>query len=479
MPSSYSPRFGFELPATNELPGIWGVTVNTSITSLIEEATQSVSVITNPNADQALTIPNGVSSPNRAGWIVIDGALTANRTVTLPAGNRTLVVENATSGGFNVLFKGTTSGTVTVAPGMAMLVRIVGSTITALSPAVPNLTATTATIGTLSAGFSDGAVGTPSIGFSSDTDTGIYRIGANQIGFSTGGAQRLSISTGSVTSSLNLNISKSNPEIAIDPPSVSERLFAFKTNGSARWAIRCRNVAESGGNTGSPLSLARHDDTGALLGWGFTVNRDTGHWIFNGLAPLADTTVRIVTKTDVASERALNLVNANDDPLASVGIDFNSGGGGGTRASIDGGRSAFSTLSGRLVFSTYFGSTKNAVLTLERDQSAAFTGAVTAISFTPTSDRRLKTDIERIGSSLDRIEQIIGCTFTMFGKRKAGVLAQDVAAVLPEAQSETTIPLPGGGNALGVDPMAVIGLLVEGIKELRAEVRKLKEAGNA
>jgi hypothetical protein len=41
----------------------------------------------------------------------------------------------------------------------------------------------------------DGAVGTPSVSFTSDTDTGIYRIGANSIGVAANGAKVLDIST--------------------------------------------------------------------------------------------------------------------------------------------------------------------------------------------------------------------------------------------------------------------------------------------
>lgn len=47
----------------------------------------------------------------------------------------------------------------------------------------------------------DGAVGAPSISFSNDTDTGIYRIGADSIGITTAGILRLTISTG-ITSTL-------------------------------------------------------------------------------------------------------------------------------------------------------------------------------------------------------------------------------------------------------------------------------------
>lgn len=43
----------------------------------------------------------------------------------------------------------------------------------------------------------DGAVGTPSISFGSDTDTGLYRIGANDLGLSAGGALQLELNASS------------------------------------------------------------------------------------------------------------------------------------------------------------------------------------------------------------------------------------------------------------------------------------------
>ncbi len=49
----------------------------------------------------------------------------------------------------------------------------------------------------------DGTVGAPAFSFSSDPDTGIYQTGvANTMGFSTGGAQRMSVSTTAITSTL-------------------------------------------------------------------------------------------------------------------------------------------------------------------------------------------------------------------------------------------------------------------------------------
>lgn len=43
--------------------------------------------------------------------------------------------------------------------------------------------------------FADGTVSLPSITFGGDTDTGVYRVGANTMGFSTGGVERMELNT--------------------------------------------------------------------------------------------------------------------------------------------------------------------------------------------------------------------------------------------------------------------------------------------
>ncbi len=50
--------------------------------------------------------------------------------------------------------------------------------------------------------FDDGSAANPSIAFSNDNNTGIYRIGADNIGISTGGVLRFDISTSAVTSTV-------------------------------------------------------------------------------------------------------------------------------------------------------------------------------------------------------------------------------------------------------------------------------------
>lgn len=85
---------------------------------------------------------------------------------------------------------------------------------------------------------------------------------------------------------------------------------------------------------------------------------------------------------------------------------------------------------------------------------------------TAYSDRRLKSDIVRIGNALNKVDKLNGYTYTMNDERSTGLIAQEVLEVLPEAvkgSENTTYALAYGNLA---------GILVEAIKELRAELNK-------
>jgi hypothetical protein len=95
------------------------------------------------------------------------------------------------------------------------------------------------------------------------------------------------------------------------------------------------------------------------------------------------------------------------------------------------------------------------------------TGNITAYS-----DIRIKANVETIPSALDKLDRIRGVTYTRTDmddkeRRYAGVIAQEIEAVLPEAVS-------GDENAKTVDYNATIGLLIQAVKELRDEVEAMK-----
>lgn len=94
-------------------------------------------------------------------------------------------------------------------------------------------------------------------------------------------------------------------------------------------------------------------------------------------------------------------------------------------------------------------------------------------NITAYSDIRLKTDIEVISDALNKVCTLRGVTYTRIegNERQTGVIAQEVQAVLPEAVKigedvDQTLSVAYGN---------LVGLLIEAIKELKAEVDVLKQ----
>jgi len=122
----------------------------------------------------------------------------------------------------------------------------------------------------------------------------------------------------------------------------------------------------------------------------------------------------------------------------------------------------------------------NIDMRLENDGDLHVDGNVVAYS-TTTSDERLKKDIVKIDNALDKVSQLSGYTFEYIadGKKSAGVIAQEVEKVMPSAVSETTLPLKMGEDDKTeyktVQYDQLHGLMIEAIKELKAEIEELKE----
>jgi hypothetical protein len=100
-------------------------------------------------------------------------------------------------------------------------------------------------------------------------------------------------------------------------------------------------------------------------------------------------------------------------------------------------------------------------------------GAIVAAgNVTAFSDIRVKDNVETIPNALDKLDQIRGVTYTRTDlddkeQRYAGVIAQEIEAVLPEAVRDL-------GNIKAVDYNATIGLLIQAVKELTDKVKALE-----
>ncbi|EOC0146293.1 tail fiber domain-containing protein [Cronobacter sakazakii] len=113
------------------------------------------------------------------------------------------------------------------------------------------------------------------------------------------------------------------------------------------------------------------------------------------------------------------------------------------------------------------------------------TGEVRAVKFTNTSDERAKFWIKPVTGALDKICQLKGVTYSMHTTiqntvRNAGLIAQDVQKVLPEAVSvgQTGSTLDKNcfevENPLTLDYNALSALYVEAFKEMKSEMDALK-----
>jgi hypothetical protein len=101
--------------------------------------------------------------------------------------------------------------------------------------------------------------------------------------------------------------------------------------------------------------------------------------------------------------------------------------------------------------------------------AATFNNDVTAFS-----DKRLKTDISNIENGLDKVMQMQGVQYKRNdvenAQQQIGVLAQDIEAILPEV----VLTADDKMQTKSVDYGKITAVLIEAIKELKAEIDELK-----
>lgn len=103
--------------------------------------------------------------------------------------------------------------------------------------------------------------------------------------------------------------------------------------------------------------------------------------------------------------------------------------------------------------------------------SISVSGTITATGdITAYSDETLKNDIRTISGALDLVASMRGVTFTRIdtGLRGVGVVAQELAAVIPEAV------LNHDDGLLSVAYGNLVGVLIEAVKDLAGKVERLE-----
>ena len=130
------------------------------------------------------------------------------------------------------------------------------------------------------------------------------------------------------------------------------------------------------------------------------------------------------------------------------------------------------------------GATEGTVLILNADNNILFQpGGTSTVNFEPngdaifngdvkvTSDKRLKSNIISLGSTLTKLLQIDGKSYTMkkdeSEKQKIGLLAQDIEKVFPELVSESN-------GIKSVNYQGLVPVLINALKEQQSEIDELK-----
>jgi len=120
----------------------------------------------------------------------------------------------------------------------------------------------------------------------------------------------------------------------------------------------------------------------------------------------------------------------------------------------------------------YIANGTDATIALNSTGSIVAEGDITA--FGSVSDINRKENIVKIEGALDKISQVSGYTYNYIGDptHMTGVIAQEFEKVLPQVVYETE--LLDGTVSKAVRHGNIVGLLIEAIKELKAEIEELK-----
>tara|TARA_R100000093_G_scaffold64220_2_gene35165 strand:- start:89 stop:823 length:735 start_codon:yes stop_codon:yes gene_type:complete len=132
MPSTYSTGLRTELQVTGENSGTWGTITNSNFSQVFEFAIAGVYAKTLTDADTTLTNTDGpqtqANNEARQNTLILSGTLTAARVIQFPATQKTYMIYNNTSGGYNLTLRlGAAGNTMTVVNGKMRIVATDGT----------------------------------------------------------------------------------------------------------------------------------------------------------------------------------------------------------------------------------------------------------------------------------------------------------------------------------------------------------------
>src|SRR6056300_1708435 len=191
MASTYVNDLRLNEMATGDASGTWGTITNTNLELIGEALGYGTQDCFTSDADATTTVADGATDPARAMYFKVTSSatLTATRTLTIAPNtvSRLQFIENATTGSQSINISQGSGANVTIGSGETKAVYMDGA---GSGAAVVD---SFATFSVANARFADGSNSAPSISFTSDTNTGIYRGGTDILKFVTAGTDAITI----------------------------------------------------------------------------------------------------------------------------------------------------------------------------------------------------------------------------------------------------------------------------------------------
>ena len=150
MPSTFDPLLRLELQATGENATTWGVKTNNNL-DLIAAAIAGVAIVSVSAGDVTLTTANAATDQARAGILLVQGTLTADANIIVPAASKVYAILRNTTGAFNVIVKNTGTGTTLPASGSDIIVCTTATCIGLVGSIDSRIEAVSAAVSTISA----------------------------------------------------------------------------------------------------------------------------------------------------------------------------------------------------------------------------------------------------------------------------------------------------------------------------------------
>jgi hypothetical protein len=97
MATTYSNNLRLNLIGTGDQAGVWGVTTNTNLGTLIEAAVAGVVSVPVTSISQALTALNGAADQSRQAVVVLTGTPGGAATVYIPPATKVYIIKNSTN----------------------------------------------------------------------------------------------------------------------------------------------------------------------------------------------------------------------------------------------------------------------------------------------------------------------------------------------------------------------------------------------